>query len=231
VGRSTVDERHQHDLVSVFARQQPGFAGKDIVPISLVGNYPARIEARIKKIPDGKGGFIEKKMNAPVWIEPAFGGVTPMCGALRKAHDVIHQFILQNPNCFPPIVINITDGEASDGNPREPGQKLMSLKSSDGNALLFNLHISSFSNRTIQFPSNPHELPDDYAKELFNMSSPLTSYMMKVISDEGGTVGPGSRGFSFNADFNALLKFIEIGTRPKNLGSVRDELNQLFPST
>lgn len=54
--------------------------------------------------------------------------------------------------------------------------------------------------------------------------------MVKVLSDEGGAVLPQARGFSFNADFGSLLKFVEIGTRPKDLGVVSQELNQLFPS-
>lgn len=206
--------------------------GKDIVPISLIGNYPARVERKIKKIPDGKGGFLEKKMSSPVWVEPAYSGVTPMCEAFRQAHRIVQKFLTEHPTCFPPIIINITDGEASDGDPREVGRKLMELTSSDGNVLLFNLHISSFSKNTIQFPNSADELPrdDDYAKELFSISSPLTSYMIKVISDEGGTVRPQARGFAFNADFGSLLKFVEIGTRPKDLGVVSQELNQLFPS-
>lgn len=212
---------------SAFGNEGP-FANKEIVPISLIGNYPSRVDRRIKRVPDGKGGFLEKKINVPVWVEPAHTGVTPMCEAFRMTQGILTRFLAQYPNCFPPIVINVTDGEASDGDPQIVGRQLMDLKSSDGNVLLFNLHISSSKTKPVQFPDNPDSLPDDYAKELFNISSHLTSYMVKVISDEGGNVTSNSRGFSFNADFNSLLKFMEIGTRPRDLGSTRDELNQLF---
>ncbi|MBZ0189126.1 MAG: VWA domain-containing protein [Candidatus Obscuribacterales bacterium] len=206
---------------------------KDLVPISLIGNYPARVERRVKQIPNGKGGFIEKKLATPVWVEPRYGGVTPICEAFRRASRVINQWLLEHPDCFPPIIINITDGEASDGNPLELGRNIMSLKSSDGNVLLFNLHISSSSNRSIQFPDSPSGLPDELAEELFSISSVLTSYMVKVIGDEGGSANSNSRGFAFNADFNTLLRFIDIGTRPKELGTggeLNQGLNQLFPS-
>ncbi len=206
------------------------FANKDLVPISLIGNYPTRVERRAKRIPDGKGGFIEKQVTAPVWVEPKHGGVTPMCEAFRQAHRIVSRFLLEHPTCFPPIVINITDGEATDGDPRVEGSTLMSLASKDGNILLFNLHISSFGKDPIQFPDDPSALPDDYAKELFTISSPLTTYMVKVLNDEGRIVSPRSRGFSFNADFHALLRFIDIGTRPKDLGESREELNKIFPS-
>lgn len=206
------------------------FANKDIVPVSLIGNYPSRVERRTKRVSDGKGGFLEKKMSVPVWVEPSYGGVTPMCAAFQRAYEIVKRFLLEHPDCFPPIVINITDGEASDGDPCEFGRRLTDLRSTDGNVLLFNLHISSSSKQSIQFPSSAEGLPDDYAQKLFSISSPLTSYMVKVVSDEGGSVTSSSRGFSFNADFTALLRFMEIGTRPKDLGSARDELNQLFPS-
>jgi hypothetical protein len=49
------------------------------------------------------------------------------------------------------------------------------------------------------------------------MSSPLTGYMVKVLSDEGFKVSPTSRGFVFNASFEVLIRFIDIGTRPSNL--------------
>ncbi|MCA9801073.1 MAG: VWA domain-containing protein [Cyanobacteria bacterium HKST-UBA02] len=208
-------------------------AHKDIVPVSLIGNYPTRVEKRIKKFPDGKGGFLEKKLSVPIWVEPVYGGVTPMCEAFRRASRVINQWLIEHPDCFPPIVINVTDGEASDGDPLPLGRSLMELKSSDGNVLLFNLHISGTSNKSIEFPDSPAVLPDEYARELFSISSKLTGYMVKVITDEGGKASPESRGFAFNADFNTLLRFIDIGTRPKDLGTgsdVQQGLNQLFPS-
>ena len=40
-----------------------------------------------------------------------------MCAALNQARQVLSDFISRSPRCFPPIVLNITDGEATDGNP------------------------------------------------------------------------------------------------------------------
>jgi hypothetical protein len=42
-------------------------------------------------------------------------GKTPMCAALRAAQGVLSGFVSQHPTCFPPIVINITDGVVTDG--------------------------------------------------------------------------------------------------------------------
>lgn len=204
---------------------------KEIVPISVLGNYPARIEKRTKIVKDARGGTVERKVNVPVWIDPVSGGGTPMCAAFARTHVILSLFLLQHPKCFPPIVIHITDGESSDGNPVENGKKLTSLKSEDGNVLLFNLHISSASPKTFEYPDSADGLPDELARELFSISSPLSSYMIKVLNDEGVACQQGARGFVFNANFQALLRFINIGTRPQ-ISSTQTAglLDELFSS-
>jgi len=192
-------------------------AQKGLVPISLVGNSPIRIEQRIKQINDGRGNLIERKYQAPIWFEPTAGGGTPMCAALNLANDILKPWVREHPYCFPPMVINISDGESSDGNPQKAAQDLTSMASSDGNLLLFNLHISSHETKAVEYPDNDREFEDGYARDLFSISSHLTSYMRKVLSDEGYQISENSRGFVFNADFSALVKFIDIGTRPSNL--------------
>lgn len=199
----------------------PAFGGslarKDLVPISLVGNCPARVEQRVKQVTDPRGNLVDRRYNSPIWFEPVAGGGTPMCAALKKATEILKPWILQHPYCFPPLVINISDGESSDGMPTRDAKDLTSLTSSDGNVLLFNLHLSSFSQKAVEYPDKETELEDEYAKDLFKISSPLTSYMRKVLSDEGFKITDNSRGFVFNADLSCLIKFLDIGTRPANL--------------
>ncbi len=199
----------------------PAFGGalarKELVPISMVGNSPIRVEKRTRQVSDGRGGFVDRTFNAPIWFEPTCGGGTPMCAALVKAASVLKPFMAQYPYCFPPIVINISDGESSDGSPDHAAKALTSMTSSDGNVMLFNLHVSSYGNKSVEYPDRDDMLEDDYAKDLFRISSPLTSYMRKVLSDEGYSITDKSRGFAFNADFVTLIKFLDIGTRPSNL--------------
>lgn len=199
----------------------PAFGGqlarKDLVAISLVGNYPARVEQKVKQVTDPRGNLVDRRFNSPIWFEPVAGGGTPMCAALKKAAEILKPWLLQHPYCFPPLVINISDGESSDGMPTQAARDLTSLTSSDGGVLLFNLHLSSFSQKAIVYPDKEDELEDEYAKDLFRISSPLTSYMRKVLSDEGYRITDNSRGFAFNADMSCLIKFLDIGTRPANL--------------
>jgi hypothetical protein len=114
-------------------------------------------------------------------------------------------------------VINITDGEATDGDPSKAAEEIRRLKSSDGDVLLFNFHCSSQTAQPITFPASDEGLPDQYARQLFGMSSLLTSQMTALASQEGYSAGAGARGFVFNGQMEEVIKGLEIGTRPSEL--------------
>jgi hypothetical protein len=191
--------------------------GRELVPVSEIANNPAKIDERSKKVEDGAGGLVDQKVKFPIWFEPLANGGTPMCQALSKARDIANGWIQQHPSGFPPIVINITDGEATDGDPNGPAESIRSLATSDGNVLLFNVHISSQKLAPIEFPDSDGGLPDQFAKLLFNMSSVLPTYMQEMARKEGIPATELTRGFVFNADMVSVIRFLDIGTRPSNL--------------
>lgn len=192
-------------------------AGRELAPISDIGNLPARIEERKKKVEDGAGGLVEQTIRFPIWFDPVCHGATPMAQALTLAHDVLARWLPQHPDSFPPIVINISDGEPTDGDPSTAAEALRSLATSDGNVLLFNVHLSSKGAKPIEFPAHPDALPDKHARLMFELSSPLTPAMRTLAQQEGFVIEEGSRGFVFNADMVSVIKFLDIGTRPSNL--------------
>jgi hypothetical protein len=188
-------------------------AGSTLVPISQIADNPLRVELRSRKVDDGAGGVLEQQFKFPVWFEARPAGRTPMCGALRKAKEFLEPFLAGHPSCYPPIVINITDGQPTDGNPLEPARELRELASQDGNVLLFNAHLSEKQSRPIEFPSSPTSLPDEFAELLFRMSSELPPKLLEAARADGFAAGPQARGFVFNADVVAIIRFLDIGTR------------------
>ena len=181
--------------------------GKDLVPVSELANAPARIEERNKKVDDGAGGLVDQKVRFPIWFDPTANGGTPMCQALQQARESIQRFISQHGNCFPPVVIHITDGESTDGDPIGAMRALTDCSSTDGNALLFNVHVSSNPNaRTTAFPDSNAQLPDQYSNVLFDGASVLTPFMRHVASEHGFALGEGAKGFVLNADWPLLSK-------------------------
>lgn len=192
-------------------------AGKDLVPISTIADSPVEIEERTKKVEDGAGGLVEQKIRFPIWFKPVANGGTPMVQVLTKAQKIVEQWVTQHPNGFPPIVINITDGETTDGDPLKASEQVRALKTSDGNVLLFNVHVSSIEGSKFEFPNTESELPDQFAKLLFKMSSDLPDHIRTAAEQEGYRVTAQSRGFVFNADIVSVIRFLDIGTRPSNL--------------
>ncbi len=192
-------------------------AGRGFVPISEIGSSPARVDERKKLIEDGAGGLVEKTVKFPVWFDAIANGGTPMCEALGLAGQMLNDWLSSHADCFPPIVINITDGEATDGDPTLEAQKIADLQSSDGHVLLFNLHCSSRKGSAIEYPNTDFELPDAFAKQLFRLSSELPPHMQSALQQEGLSVSAGARGFVFNGGMESIIKFLDIGTRPSNL--------------
>jgi hypothetical protein len=123
---------------------------------------------------------------------------------------VLGDWVLRYPNSYPPIVINITDGEATDGNPIEPAHHLASLSTKDGNVLIFNCHISARKDKPVLFPHDDKAVPA-YGPRLFQMSSILPPKFREVAKNLGFDVVEDTRGFAFNAELTDLVKFLDLG--------------------
>jgi hypothetical protein len=192
-------------------------AGQKLVPISVLANNPLKVDQRTRKVDDGGGGLVEQKFKFPVWFEAVAGGRTPMCQAITEATGAIAEFIGRFPDAFPPLVINISDGKATDGNPELQASKLRQLATSDGNVLFFNAQLSSTPARPIEFPSQESQLPDPVASVPFQMSSVLPPKLREAAKSEGFPVDDKTRGFVFNADLVSVIRFLDIGTRATQL--------------
>ena len=179
--------------------------GQELVPISHIADNPARIDEN-----DG--------VRTPIWFDSTADGGTPMCRATAEVERIVGEWIGAHPDVFPPIVIHITDGEATDGDPSDRLRGLTKLSTSDGNVMLFNIHMSANPNaKPICFPDSPDELPDEYSRMLFETASPLTPAMQALAREYRIKTTDKSRGFVLNADMVILVQAIDIGTRPANL--------------
>ncbi|MDI2132156.1 vWA domain-containing protein [Yinghuangia seranimata] len=192
-------------------------AGRDLVPISEVADNPARIDERVKKVPDGAGGLVETSVTFPLWLEPVANGGTPMVRALSYADNLVAGWVEQHPDGFPPIVLNLTDGESTDGDPSAAAAALAARASSDGTALLYNSHVSDTGGSPTTFPDSDADLPDAYARQLFAMSSVLPSGVRSYAATQGYRMSDATRGFVYNADIVSIVDFLDIGTRATEL--------------
>ena len=172
-----------------------------------------------KKVSDGAGGYIDEPFDLQVFVKPIASGGTPMAEAFQQAHAIAEQFIQNNSNSFPPVVINITDGEPNDYNEgcmnsRAAAAGLKQLKTSDGNLLLLNAHISNASGLTLNLPNDKGAIQgNQYAEFLFDISSVLPAPLVTNARGCGFSVQEGARGFVFNADAETLVRFLNFGSK------------------
>jgi hypothetical protein len=188
-------------------------ANRELIPISELADAPLRVEDRTQTADDGVGGTVEQTVRFPVWFEAVADGGTPMCAALDKACSLATTWTQAHPGSFPPIVLNISDGEATDGSPEPHAAAIQGIQVDDGAALVFNLHLSSSPSQPVLFPESEDSLADQFAKQLFRMSSVLPPQLSDVAATEGFRISDASRGFVFNADIASIVRFLDIGTR------------------
>ena len=174
----------------------------------------AEVEEKQVKESDGAGGIVEVARKFPVWLRPTAGYGTPMCAALSAASEALSDWTADHPSSYPPMVISVTDGAATDGNPVPLAEEIMDISTNDGNVLIYNAHLSEMSAMPVQYPSDESEVPpDEYAAQMFRMSSVFPDQVVDLATGMGLPVTQGSRGYVYNADMVALVQFLDIGTR------------------
>jgi hypothetical protein len=140
-----------------------------------------------------------------------------MCGALTMVRGLIDEWIKERGDGFPPIVLHLTDGGSTDGDPTVIAKDLVSRATTDGNVLLFNCHVSSKTTAKVQYPNDDLSLFDSRARTLFRLSSRLPETFVHTAASIGLQITPGARGFVFNGDPVSVVQFFELGTRAVNL--------------
>ncbi len=100
------------------------------------------------------------------------------------------------------------------------------IATSDGNALLFNVHIIDDRNAgEILMPASSASLAGmqnetrGFAEFLYDISSVLPDSLLSDAAKAGLSPQPGSRGFIFNASPTTLFKMMKFGTT--TIGSKR----------
>lgn len=198
-------------------------AGQDMVSIREVANNYIGMTEKVDMVDDGFGfgQQVPRTTKTPIWVTPTAKGSTLMCTALRYSYDILSNWLLRSATAFPPVIVHITDGEATDGDPTPYLAALAGLGNHNGRVTLFNVHLSSRRQaEPLRFPDSADVLPkvagrtDPYAKMLWESSSYLTPYMRNVAWENGLMLTDRSRAFVLNADPSLLVLALEIGTRP-----------------
>ena len=181
--------------------------------ISDIASSLIEVKKVKKSIPDGAGGIVDVEIEMPVWVQPEANNGTPMHEAFERASDIVQRWCDNRPDSFPPTVINITDGAATQPDLTvDAARKVMNLHTTDGNALVFNIHIAN-NQHGINFPCSTDLLVDDALAEfLFSLSSVLPDPLREMAKEVGLPTDPDARCFSYNADEVTMIRILEFGS-------------------
>ncbi len=194
--------------------------GREVISVAelAAGEPPMKTELVEYRLPDGSNAL--REISTPAWVEPEAAGQTPMCEALRRVRDIAAAWCADpaHAESFPPIVFNITDGEATDcddGDLRAVAEQIKSLRTADGSVLLVNIHIAAGDTpQTVFFPTAEEAgYPNRYAAVLYDCSSPMPEVFDEAIREaKGPGAMPPFRGMSYNASAEQLITMLNIGS-------------------
>lgn len=208
---------------NVHSGWQGNLEGRDFVtPEELKDNPYKRIT--IKEEKRTRRGVMLKEVEKVQWIEACHDGHwTHIHKAFDKVKALLEQWMLKykDMDCYPPTIINITDGEFNGDTSESIQQKANELKSmftNDGNVILFNIHINT-TGEMILFPNSHEEVYDNsYSMQLYNLSSLLPIRYNEPISQVRNSINKNNRhvAMAVNADMSTLIQLMDIGT-PTNI--------------
>ena len=187
--------------------------------ISDVFHSPIATRKETRLISDPAGGTVEIETEVPIWLQPMADNGTPMHTAFEYAAEIAGKWCGEHPNNFPPVVFNITDGAAT-----EPdltiyaAEKVMNIRTEDGNLLVFNVHIANSRDEVIFPHSTAPFAGDPFAQFLFGISSVLPESLRRVAKKQGFDSHPDARCMGYNALEDTLIRMLEFGTLQR-LGS------------
>lgn len=222
--------RHYYDI-AVIGYGQEAYSGwngdlegrKFVSPEELRNNPYKKIVVREEK--RTRKGMVVKEVEKVQWMEARHDGSwTHVHKAFGMAHELLDEWMSEHhdKDCYPPTIINITDGEfngATKEHVLQQANELKSMFTNDGNVILFNIHFtSSKSADEVVCPINKSELNDNsYAETLFDMSSLLP---LRYNDDIARNLNDDRHGrhvaMGVNADATSLIKLMDIGT-PTNI--------------
>lgn len=222
--------RHYYDIALV------GYSGDEVY--SLLGDeiafHPITMLAE-REVPRIAYTLSHKTINGDtrnilnevsMWAKPAAQGATPMYKMICSVTNLVEEWCSRSENrdSFPPLVFNITDGEASDAGYdmlRSAAHRLQSIGTTDGKTLFVNIHISSDTNHTpIIFPNlNEVPLAIHHAHLLMDMSSIMPESLHPYIVEcRSWFASPPYIAMSYNASMSELVAMLNIGSRSLTIG-------------
>lgn len=160
----------------------------------------------------------------PEWVKAKASGNTNMSGAFQEAQKIVSDWTSKFPDSFPPIVINVNDGQPNSvQNTSKAVEAIKQLGTSDGNVLVLNAYIEKDCTSKVNYPTAQDALPSNYAEFLFDITSELPDSLVKYGQLKGLSVKQGSKGMIMSSNGQDLVKFIDFGSSVASGAALQEE--------
>lgn len=220
------DTRHYFDIAMIGYGQEAYSAwngsleGRDFVTPEDIRNNPFQKKMLREEVRTRKGVTI-KEVEKKQWMTARHdGNWTHMDKALKRAEGLLVNWMHEHhdKDCYPPTILNITDGEyngVTDDEMLQLSNQLKSMFTNDGNVLFFNIHIVPGHAEAVAFPATMAELNNNgYGEKLYNMSSLLplnyNEQIRNIFGDKQTDIRYHAMGV--NTGMERLVKMMKIGT-------------------
>lgn len=223
------DVRHYFDIAligygeNVYSAWNGNLEGRWFVSPKEIYDNPYQTIEVIKKVRT-RNGIQEKRSSQEMWLTARHDGSwTRYHLAIDKAKELLEQWLEDHKDkyCYPPTIINITDGDynnISHEDMRQKTNEVQSLATKDGNVILINIHITpGDATKEVLFPVDKSEMSGELFQRLFDLSSLLPVCYSQPIANMKGTGGNCRyKGLAVNVGANLLPQLMNIGT-PTNI--------------
>jgi len=227
------ETRHYFDIAVIgygseaYSAWNGNLEGRDFVSPEEIRDNPFQ-KKMIKEEVRTRKGLTVKEVERKQWMTARHdGNWTRMDKALRRAEGLLESWMKEHhdKDCYPPTIINITDGEyngVTDDEMLQLANQLKSMFTNDGNVLFFNIHIVPGHSESVVFPATVGELNNNgYGEKLFNMSSLLplnyNEQIRGIFGDRQTDIR--YRAMGVNAGMERLVKMMKIGTLSSTLAN------------
>ena len=227
------ETRHYFDIAVIgygseaYSAWNGNLEGRDFVSPEEIRDNPFQ-KKMIKEEVRTRKGLTVKEVERKQWMTARHdGNWTRMDKALRRAEGLLDNRMKEHhdKDCYPPTIINITDGEyngVTDDEMLQLANQLKSMFTNDGNVLFFNIHIVPGHSESVVFPATVGELNGNgYGEKLFNMSSLLplnyNEQIRGIFGDRQTDIR--YRAMGVNAGMERLVKMMKIGTLSSTLAN------------
>ena len=227
------ETRHYFDIAVIgygteaYSAWNGALEGRDFVSPEEIRDNPFQ-KRLVKEEVRTRKGITVKEVERKQWMTARHdGNWTRMDKALRRAEGLLDNWMKDHhdKDCYPPTIINITDGEyngVTDDEMLQLSNQLKSMFTNDGNVLFFNIHIVPGHSESVVFPATVGDLNGNgYGEKLFNMSSLLplnyNEQIRAIFGDRQTDIR--YRAMGVNAGMERLVKMMKIGTLSSTLAN------------